>query len=195
MLGEQMVIGKIQRLDISKVWKLETDFTKWLEDNIDILNELVDVTLSAAEREKSAGVFSVDLVAEDNDGNLVVIENQMGKSDHDHLGKLITYLTAIDAKAAIWIVADPRPEHITAINWLNESRLASFYLLKLEAIQIGESQPAPLLTLIVGPSTEGLEVGDKKKQLAERHILRRKFWSMLLERAKTKTKLHATISA
>ena len=59
----------------------------------------------------------------------------MGKSDHDHLGKLITYLTAIDAKAAIWIVADPRPEHITAINWLNESRLASFYLLKLEAIQ------------------------------------------------------------
>jgi len=188
------MIGKIQRRNLHEVWKHETDFTAWLEDNIDVLNEVVDLNLTGAEREKAAGVFSADLVAEDGDGNLVVIENQMEKSDHDHLGKVITYLTVIDAKAAIWIVGDPRPEHITAINWLNESRLSSFYLLKLEAIQIGESSPAPLLTLIVGPSEEGHEVGDTKKELAERHVLRRKFWTALLERAKTRTKLHAGLA-
>ena len=188
------MIGKIQRLDLRQVWKDEREFTKWLEENIDALNDEVGLNLSGAEREKAAGAFSVDLVAEDDDGNLVVIENQMEKSDHDHLGKLITYLTAIDAKAAIWIVAVPRSEHVTAINWLNESRLASFYLLKVEAIQIGPSPPAPLLTLIVGPSEGSQEVGDTKKQLAERHILRRKFWTSLLERAKAKTKLHAGVS-
>ncbi|MFC1651191.1 DUF4268 domain-containing protein [Candidatus Latescibacterota bacterium] len=152
------------------------------------------MNLTGVEREKSAGSFSVDLVAEDNSGNPVIIENQLEKSDHDHLGKLITYLTAIGAKTAIWIVANPRPEHINAITWLNESSSASFYLLKVEAIKIGDSEPAPLLTLIVEPSEEGRKVGDTKKELAERHILRRRFWTQLLDYAKTKTKLHANIS-
>ena len=94
------------------------------------------LSLSIVEREQAAGDFSVDLVAEDESGNPVIIENQLERSNHDHLGKLITYLTQIGAKAAIWIVADPRPEHISAISWLNESSSASFYLLKLEAVRI-----------------------------------------------------------
>jgi hypothetical protein len=122
------------------------------------------------------------------------VENQLEKSNHEHLGKLITYLTAIEAKTAIWVVADPRPEHVRAISWLNESSAASFYLLKVEAIKIGDSPPAPLLTKIVGPSEESREVGDKKKELAERDILRQRFWTTLLERAKARTKLHANIS-
>ena len=83
------------------------------------------------------------MVGEDDNGQVVIIENQLTKSDHDHLGKLITYLTAIEAKVAIWIVSDPRPEHVGAIGWLNESSPAAFYLLKLEAIKIGDSTPAP----------------------------------------------------
>ena len=93
--------------------------------------------------------------------------NQLERSNHDHLGKLITYLTAIGAKVAIWIVADPRPEHVSAISWLNESSSASFYLLKVEAIKIGDSEPAPLLTLIVGPSEEARELGETKKGISE----------------------------
>jgi len=189
------MIGKIERLPLREVWKNEAlDFTTWLEENIDILNENLDLNLSTAEREKSAGAFSVDLVAEDDKGNSVVIENQLEKSNHDHLGKLITYLTAIGAKTAIWIVADPRPEHINAISWLNESSSASFYLIKVEAVRIGDSEPAPLLTLIVGPSEEATVVGKKKKEMAERYIIRKKFWTQLLDYAKTKTKLHASIS-
>lgn len=97
------MIGKIERVPLREVWRHEAlDFTTWLEGNVDVLNDVLDITLSGPEREQSAGSFSVDLVAEDESGNPVIIENQFGKSDHDHLGKLITYLTAIDAKAAIW---------------------------------------------------------------------------------------------
>lgn len=188
-------IGKLERVPLREVWKHEaSEFTKWLEENIDVLNDVLDINLSSVEREQSAGSFSVDLVAEDEDGNLVVIENQLGKSNHDHLGKLVTYLTALEAKTAIWIVTDPRPEYVRAISWLNESSAASFYLLKLEAVRIGESSPAPLLTLIVGPSEESRKVGAKKKRFAERDELRYRFWEQLLERARQRTKLHAGIS-
>jgi len=189
------MIGKIQRVPLREVWKHEAlDFTKWLQENIDVLNDVLDMSLSNAEREHSAGDFNVDLVAEDEAGNPVIIENQLEKSNHDHLGKLLTYLVAIGAKTAIWIVADPRPEHVSAINWLNESSAAAFYLLKIEGIKIGDSPPAPLVTLIVGPSEESREVGETKKDLAERYPLRQRFWTELLARAKARTKLHATIS-
>jgi len=190
------MIGKLERVGLRDVWKHEAlDFTTWLQDNLDLLNEVLDLSLSSAEREQSAGAFSVDLVAEDEAGNPVIIENQLAKSDHNHLGKLLTYLTSLEAKTAIWVVSDPRPEHIKAISWLNESSAASFYLIKVEAVRIGGSPPAPLLTLIVGPSEEAIEVGQKKKEIAERFGLRRRFWTQLLEHAGAKTKLHSTVSA
>lgn len=189
------MIGKIQRVKLREVWKHEAlDFTTWLESNIDVLCDVLDLPLGNVEREKDAGTFNVDLTAEDDGGGLVIIENQLEKSDHDHLGKIVTYLSSLGARTAIWIVAEPRPEHINAVSWLNESSAAAFYLVKVEAIKIGDSAPAPLLTLITGPSLEALEAGDKKKELAERHIARRKFWTELLERAKEKTKMHANIS-
>ena len=170
------MIGKIERVGLREVWKHEAlDFTKWLQENIDVLNDVVDLNLENLEREHSVGNFNVDLIAEDGNGNSVIIENQLGKSDHDHLGKLITYLVGLSAKAAIWIISDPRPEHISAITWLNESSSANFYLVKLEAIKIGESSPAPLLTLIVAPSEEGKEIGTTKKEIAERYSIRQKF--------------------
>ncbi len=189
------MIGKIQRVKLREVWKHEAlDFTTWLETNIDVLNDTLDLTLATAEREQGAGTFSVDLLAEDESGNPVIIENQLEKSDHDHLGKLITYLTFLEARTAVWIVSEPRPEHVKAIVWLNESSSASFYLVKVEAIRIGDSPPAPLFTLITGPSPEAVEAGEKKKELGERGIERRRFWSGLLEKAGAKTRLHASIS-
>ena len=188
-------IGRIRRIGLREVWSHEAlDFTTWLEDNAEVLAEAAGIQLSGVEREQPAGAFSVDLIAEDEDGRPVVIENQLEKSDHDHLGKLLTYLVAIQARKAVWIVADPRPEHVAAIAWLNESSSADFYLLKLEAIRIGDSEPAPLLTLIVGPSEETREAGRKKEEWAERERLRYRFWEGLLEHAKSRTQLHANIS-
>jgi uncharacterized protein DUF4268 len=191
-----MAIGKLERVELRDVWKHEaTDFTRWLEENIDVLNEVLDITLSNPEREQAAGKFSVDLVTEDRTGGTVIIENQLEKSDHDHLGKVITYLAAFDAKAAVWIVAKPRPEHVKAIGWLNESTSANFYLVKVEAVLIEGSSPAPLFTVIIGPSEESKQVGETKKKLAEQHDIRLRFWEGLLTRAKPRTSLHSAITA
>jgi hypothetical protein len=182
-----MTIGKLIKVSLRDLWKNEErDFTTWLENNLDALAEALDLTLSVVEREKSLGTFQVDLVAEDSDGDLVAIENQLNHSDHDHLGKLLTYMANLNAKTAVWITSDARPEHVNAVVWLNEAKDVSFYLVKLEAFKIGTSEPAPLFTVIVGPSEEGREVGDQKRELAERHKLRLKFWGELLELAKAK---------
>ena len=140
------MIGKIERVNLRDIWKNEAyDFTNWLAENLDVLSEALGISLSLIETEKSVGTFNVDILAEDDEGNLIVIENQLEKTDHDHLGKLITYTTNIDAKKAIWITSEPRNAHITAISWLNESTPIDFYLLKLEVVKIGNSEPAPIV--------------------------------------------------
>ena len=187
-------VGRLERLPLRDVWKHEEyDFTQWLQDNIDVLNTALDLTLVNVDREQPTGTFSIDLVAEDEAGGTVVIENQLEKSNHDHLGKLITYLTGMSAKAAIWIVSDPRPEHVAAIAWLNESSGATFYMVKVEAVRIGDSPAAPLFTLIVGPPDQS-DVRQTKKQLAERYGIRKQWWTQLIERSGKVSKLHAHIT-
>lgn len=189
------MIGKIAKVPLREIWKHEAhDFTTWLEENIEVLRDQFEFELQNIRREHTTGNFNVDLVAEDEDGHVVVIENQLEKSNHDHLGKVLTYLAAVDAHRAIWIVSEARQEHIKAMTWLNESGLAEFYLLKVEGIRIDDSKPAPLFTTIVKPSEEVREAGETKKEYAERHYARKNFWTFLLEQAKTKTKLHAKIS-
>lgn len=186
-------IGKLERVPLRQVWRHEAyDFTQWLQDNIDVLNETISLTLVNVDREQAAGSFSVDLVAEDEGGGKIIIENQLEKSNHDHLGKLITYLTALGARAAVWIVSEPRPEHVAAIAWLNDSSSADFYLVKVEAVRIGQSPPAPLLTLIVGPSAETEEVARSKKHFAERYDIRQRWWAQLVARPDAKLHSHIT---
>lgn len=67
-------------------------------------------------------------------------------------------------------------------------------MVKVEAVRIDKSPAAPLFTLIVGPSEEAENVGHTKKEIAERYDIRRRWWTTLLHRAATKTKLHAHIS-
>jgi hypothetical protein len=189
------MIAKIKKFPLRNLWKNEPkNFTQDLRDNIDILNDALGFELNSPESEQSAGNFIADIVAEDAYGNTVVIENQFGKTDHDHLGKLITYVTMLDAKIGIWIAEEPKPEHIQAVSWLNESTSGDFYLIKIEAIKIDNSQLAPLFTVIVKPSLESRTAGIIKKDKAERYVLRREFWTQLLEKAKKQTKLHTNIS-
>ena len=94
-------IGKLERVALREVWEHEAyDFTQWLQENIDVLNSTLDLNIVNVDREQSAGPFSIDLVGEDEGGGTVIIENQLEKSNHDHLGKLITYLSAVEARAA-----------------------------------------------------------------------------------------------
>lgn len=189
------MIGKIERVPLRHIWKHEAyDFTTWLRDNTDSLNEIIGFELQNVETEKSTGVFSVDIIGEDPAGNSVIIENQLEKSDHDHLGKLITYLSVFDAKVAIWIVANARQEHIQAVSWLNENKDVNFYLIQVEVIKIGDSQHAPLFTSIVEPSDELKTIGHLKQEKSERHKLRQAFWTQLLDAFKLKDGLFSNIS-
>ncbi|MFN3565950.1 MAG: DUF4268 domain-containing protein [Burkholderiaceae bacterium] len=188
-------IGKLEEVPLRELWSHEEfGFSAWLEENLDALGAAVSVALSDPRREVPVGAFSVDLVAEDEDGARVVVENQLSATDHDHLGKLLTYLTNLDAKTAIWICRPPRPEHIRAIQWLNETTPEdiAFYLVRLAAYRIGDSPPAPLFTVIVAPSAESKDFGKSKKLLAERHVIRLRFWEQLLKLARDRgLSLHA----
>lgn len=186
-------IGRLERVALRTVWQHEAyDFTRWLQEQIDVLSECVALELGNVSREEAAGAFSIDLVAEDQAGRKVIIENQLEKSNHDHLGKVLTYMVAMEAQAAIWVVSEPRPEHVAVIAWLNDSSSADFYLVKVEAVRIGASPPAPLLTLIVGPSAEAKAVSRSKREFSERHDLRQSWWTKLVARADAT--LHSHIS-
>jgi len=192
-------IEKIKKVPLREIWKKEDkDFTKWLEENIDYLNDVLDIDFSIISSEESVGPFKVDLYGEDSSGEKVIIENQLEKTDHTHLGQVITYLTNLEAKTAIWITSNPKEEHIKAIEWLNETTPddISFYLIKLEAIKIGEnSSAAPLFTIIKRPTLEGKQIGAEKKEYAQRHIFREKFWKQFLLEVNKKNLLFKNISS
>ncbi|OPY13846.1 MAG: hypothetical protein A4E69_01464 [Syntrophus sp. PtaB.Bin138] len=105
-------IGKLEVVSVRKAFPHEAlHFTKWLEAHIDALSKRLNISLSVEQREQSAGDFSIDLLCEDGDGKPVIIENQLEKTNHDHLGKLLTYLVNRSASTAIWITTEPRQEH------------------------------------------------------------------------------------
>jgi len=189
-----MKIQRIEHMKIRDVWPHEAhDFTTWLEENIDVLNDdlAFGIDPDSIRREASAGAFSVDLVAENENGQSVIIENQLGRSDHDHLGKVLTYTAAFEADVAIWIVGDPRPEHVKAVAWLNDSSQLTAYLFKIQAIRIVDSPVAPLLTLIVGPSESAKEIASSKQEKSHRETTIGRFFDALLEHANTRTTLHS----
>lgn len=184
-----MTISRLDPVPLRELWKHEEhSFSVWLHENIQVLGDALGMRLADPQSEVTVGSFTVDLVAEEENLGRVVIENQLEATDHDHLGKLLTYLTNLEAKTAVWITPKPRPEHVRAVAWLNETTPddVSFYLVQVAAFRIGASAPAPLLTVIAGPSAEGKGFGQQKKQLAQRHLLRLKFWEGLLEQAKQK---------
>ena len=190
-----MEVGKIKQVPLREIWKREdSDFTVWLENNIDYLNDVLDFEVTIEEREKRVGSFSLDLYGDDGMGGKVIIENQLEKTDHDHLGKVLTYLTNLDAHRAIWITPKPREEHGRAIDWLNEYTPGdiAFYLVKLEAIRIGDHPvAAPQFTVVKGPSEQIKQIGQEKKDSAARDAIRREFWGHFLERMAEKGDLYS----
>ena len=186
-------IKKIESIQLHKHFKSESgDFTPWLADNLDYVSEAIHTKLVNPSTEQTSENFRVDILAEMEDGSGVVIENQFGDSNHDHLGKIITYRTAFDAKVAIWIVEKAKQEHVEAVNWLNETdNGCDFYLLELHLIRIGDSPLGPLFTIKSSPSKEVREKGEIKRKETRRHEMRYKFWTEVLKVFKADKSLHA----
>lgn len=172
------MIGKIKKHQLKSIWKHEAiNFTTWLEDNLDVLSAAVGIELTLVKREHQIGSFSADIVATDESGQKVIIENQLEKTDHTHLGQIVTYVSNLDAKTVIWISSDPRQEHINAISWLNSQTNLNFVLIKLEAISIDDSLPAPLFQVISEPDEELKTAAAADAELSDREKFNIQFWS------------------
>lgn len=183
--GETMKIGKLEKVDLRSMWNNEAkDFTCWIEKNIDQLSNFLGFELEIIEREKKVGSFSIDLYAEANDGEKVIIENQLEKTDHTHLGQIVTYFTNLEAKRVIWIAKDIRPEHAQAINWLNQFTGISFYLIQVEAYKIGNSEPAPYFKLVCKPNETIKAIGQEIKDFNDREKFNVQFWESMIEKCK-----------
>lgn len=191
-----MKLGKLQEVDIRKLWNHEQyDFSEWLSkaENLEILNEAIGLTLSEVEKEVYVGSYRCDLVGTDETtGDKVIIENQLEMSNHDHLGKIITYASGLDAKVVVWIVKEAREEHRSAIEWLNNNtpEKLSFFLIEIHVYQIGDSLCAPKFEVVEKPNgfiknakTQSGS-GDYNKSQGERIEFWTRFNEVLVERGK-----------
>ncbi len=182
------MLGKLTQVELRESWKHEAhDFTNWLalQENIELLSEAIGLELEVLETEASVGRFNVDVLAEEiNSERKVIIENQLEFTDHDHLGKIITYASGLDAQTIIWIVKEVREEHRQAIDWLNDqtNEETLFFLLKIELWQIGDSLPAPKFVMISKPNDWAKTVKQQsKQQLSDRKLNNLAYWQQFAE--------------
>ena len=150
-------LGSLKEVkDLRSVWPHEAlDFTPWLAENIDILGETLGIDISVDETESSVGSFNVDIFASEvGTDRKIIVENQLEDTNHDHLGKIITYASGKDADVIIWVVKHAREEHKAAIEWLNNhtDEKIEFFLCEIKLFQIGESNIAPSFVIVEKPN-------------------------------------------
>lgn len=150
-------LGTLKDVSIESVWPGEaTDFTPWLagEENITKLSDALGIELEVQQTEVAVGPYFADILArETGTGDPVVVENQFGKTNHDHLGKLITYAAVLEASAVVWIAPEFTEQHRRAVDWLNEngSGDVSFFGVRVEVWQIDDSRPAVRFNVVARP--------------------------------------------
>lgn len=185
-----MNIGKLERIDdLRTIWKHEAyDFSSWLaeEENLNLLGDTIGLDISLIKLEEKVGGFSADIYAEEeHTGKKIIIENQLEDSNHDHLGKIITYASGTDASYVIWIVKRARDEHRRAIEWLNEHTTedVNFFLLEIELWKIGDSKPAPKFNIVERPNNWAKEEKKSVGQITESLQKSLDFWTAFNEYA------------
>ena len=136
-----------RRIELRDIWPHEAqDFTPWLAENLVFIAEALGMDLELEATEKRVGDFRADIVCLNRTDNArVIIENQLEKSNHAHLGKVLTYAAGLDAATIIWIAEELRPEHRDVLNWLdrNTPAVLRFFGVELTVFQIVESPYAP----------------------------------------------------
>jgi len=190
-----MKLGRIEQVELREIWKHEaTNFTNWLAkpENLDLLSEEIDIEISLIDTEYNVGRFNVDIYAEEaNVNRKIIIENQLERTDHDHLGKLITYASGLDAEIIIWIVKEVLEEHQQAMDWLNENtdEKISFFAVKMEVWKIGSSDPAPKFHIISKPNnwSKSVKQSAQKSALSETKLLQQNFGMALRNTFRKKT--------
>jgi hypothetical protein len=187
-------LSKLNKVDLREVWEHEAiDFTKWLADpeNLSALSQEIGIEIKLIQTEASVGRFNVDVLAEEESSDRkIIIENQLEDTNHDHLGKIITYASGYDAEIVIWIAKDVRDEHKRAIDWLNEhtDEKINFFLIKIELWQIEDSKPAPKFDIIVSPNewAKAVKTSTSNGVITNTKLLQLDFWTKFKEHALNK---------
>lgn len=182
-----MRISKRQQVSLREVWPLETSFSDWLvsEAGLSLIAEDIGVEVEDPKRECHPGDFRCDIVghALGDENHIIVIENQYGKTDHDHLGKMLTYAAVHAATTGIWLTERVSEDHRQVIDWLNNITPpnVNFFLAEIKAYRIDDSPVAPQLDVVCRPNLEvKVQRGESKQELKDRHVWRKEFWEEIL---------------
>ena len=189
-------LAKIERVDLREAWPNEArDFTPWLAENIAELGEALGMDLELQDTEAAVGGYSLDVLATDlNQNRPVIIENQLETTNHDHLGKLLTYAAGYDANVIVWLTRDFRDEHRQALDWLNRrtDKDTEFFGVVVELLKIDGSRPAPQFRTVATPNDWRQEtdasIRGEKQVVSARGERYREFFQPLIDTLREKHK-------
>lgn len=188
-----MKLIKQKQINPRKMWPNEAqNFTPWLAENIAELGEKIGLELEVVGQEVSVGPYSADILAKDIDTDAyVVIENQLEKTNHDHLGKSITYASALGAKTIVWIATDFTDEHKKALDWLNDNtnEELAFWGIQLELWQISEETASMRLNIVSRPSTNIKTIKSKSNNESESRNTQLEFWTKFRDKLQSTKKI------
>jgi hypothetical protein len=151
-------LGRLQKVELREAWSSESsDFTPWLaqEENLSLLGDAIGIELELESQEKEVGPFRADILCKDTaTDNWVLIENQLARTDHSHLGQLLTYAAGLNAVTVVWVAAQFTEEHRATLDWLNErtDEKINLFGLEVELWRIGDSPIAPKFNIISQPN-------------------------------------------
>jgi len=183
-------LGRLERVELREAWDNEaTAFTPWLagDENITLLGDAIGIELEVEAQEKSVGPFKADILCKDTaDDHYVLIENQLERTDHKHLGQLLTYAAGLHAVTIVWIADRFTEEHRAAIDWLNEITSSEFHFfgLEIELWKIGDSPIAPKFNIVCKPNDWTSDVSRVAQsitsgELTETKRLQLEYWTQL----------------
>jgi len=179
--------GKLEKVDLRELWHGGTaDFTPWLseDENLVELGYATGMELQVQKQEQKTGISQADILCKDLlTDRLVLIGNQLDKTDHSHLGRLLTSAAGMEAVSIIWIARTFAEEHVAALNWLNEinDQSVKFFGIELEVYKIGDSLPAPEFNIVVKPETwaKKSRQSPSAQKLTDIELLQLEYWQGL----------------
>ncbi|MBS3966322.1 MAG: DUF4268 domain-containing protein [Truepera sp.] len=188
-IKKPLPLGRLEPVSLRDFWQDEArHFTPWLAlpENLKLLGDALGIELEFEATESRVGIFKADIVAKEvGTDDRVIVENQLQRTDHDHLGKLLTYAAGLGAKTVVWVAEQISDDHRRALDWLNEitGEMFSFFALEIELWRIGESAPAPKFNLVCRPNdwAKSLTSPDSVGEPTETRLSQLEFWSALVE--------------
>lgn len=193
MTSANKPMGRLERIDLREAWETEDgDFTPWLaeEENIALLGDTIGIDLEVEAQEKRVGPFRADILCLDTattDKHWILIENQLNRTDHTHLGQLMTYAAGLDAVTIVWIAQQFTDEHRASLDWLNDitGEEIRFFGIEVELWRIGDSPPAPKFNIVSKPNDWTKSTSIERRKSASDYsgtqLLQIEYWGKLQE--------------